>query len=64
MEVQYHEISDVEDSLLKYAVIVSRYMNKWVFCKNKNRQWELPGGRREEGEDIIDTYRNYAERIY
>lgn len=55
MEVKFYEIDEIEDSLLKYAVIVSRYMNKWVFCKNKTREWELPGGHREDGESIIDT---------
>lgn len=55
MEVRFYEISEVDDSLLKYAVIAAKYMEKWVFCKNKTRKWELPGGHREEGEAIIDT---------
>jgi len=55
MEVKFHEIDAVEDSQLKYAVIVSRYLGTWIFCKNKNRKWELPGGTREENEAIIDT---------
>ena len=55
MEVQFYEIDAVDDSLFKYAVIAARYMDKWIFCKNRNRQWELPGGHREEGESIIDT---------
>jgi len=55
LEVKFHEISEVDDSLFEYAVVVSRYMDKWVFCKNRNRQWELPGGHREEGESIVDT---------
>jgi 8-oxo-dGTP diphosphatase len=55
MEVKFYKIGEIDDSLLKYAVIVSRYMDKWIFCKNKTRKWELPGGHREEGESIIDT---------
>ena len=55
MEINFYEIGEVEPSLFKYAVIISRYKNKWVFCKNKNRKWELPGGHREQGEAIIDT---------
>ncbi len=54
-EVVFHKIDDIDDSLLKYAVIVSKYMDKWIFCKNKKRKWELPGGHREEGESIIDA---------
>ena len=57
MEIRFHDIDEVEDSLYKYAVIVSRYMGKWIFCKNKKRKWELPGGHREEGEAILDTAR-------
>jgi len=55
MEVQFYETSEVDESLFKYAVIVTRYMDKWVFCKNRTRKWELPGGHREEGETILDT---------
>ena len=58
MEVCFYALEDLEDvepARLKYAVIVARYKEKWVFCKNKNRQWELPGGHREQGEAILDT---------
>ena len=55
MGVVFCDIDKVDDSLIKYAVVVSRYMSKWVFCKNKTRKWELPGGRREEGETILET---------
>lgn len=54
--VNFFEIDEIEDSLLKYAVIVSRYKGKWVYCKHRERStWEIPGGRREENEDILDT---------
>lgn len=47
---------DVEDSLLKFAVIIAKHNGKWVFCKHKERDtWEVPGGHRELGEDILDT---------
>ncbi len=55
MDVKFYKIDEIDDSLLKYAVIVSRYMGKWVFCKNKTRKWEVPGGHREENETIMDT---------
>ena len=55
--VVFCDIDMVDDSLIKYAVIVARHKGKWVFCKNKNRKWELPGGHREEGETIDNTAR-------
>ena len=53
--VVFCEINEVDDALYKYAVVVSRYKGKWIFCKNTNRKWELPGGTREIGEAIADT---------
>ena len=55
MEVKFYKTEEIEDSLLKYAVIAARYKDGWVWCKNKARGWELPGGRREEDEAITDT---------
>ena len=54
MSVNFYET--VEDSLLKFAVIVAKTNGKWVFCKHKNRDTlEIPGGHREPNEDILDT---------
>ncbi len=48
----------VDDELLKFAVIVSRYEGKWVFCKQKGAStYEVPGGHRENGENIEATAR-------
>lgn len=45
-----------DDSLLKFAVIISQSNGKWVFCKQKERDtYEAPGGHREVGEDILET---------
>jgi len=56
LEVKFYEINDIDDSLLTFAVIVSRYMDKWIWCKNKVRKrWEIPGGRREKNESISET---------
>ena len=47
---------NVEDHLLKFAVIISRSQGKWVFCKHKDRDtYEIPGGHRESGERIEET---------
>lgn len=43
----------VDDGLIKFAVIVSRYKDKWVFCRHRARStFEIPGGHREEGETV------------
>ena len=48
----------VNDSLLKFAVIVSQSNGKWVFCKHKERDtYEVPGGHREPEESILETAR-------
>lgn len=54
LEVKFYE--KVSDELLKFAVIISKTNGKWVFCKHKERNtYEVPGGRRELGETIMDT---------
>lgn len=56
MEVKFYEL--VDDSLLKFAVIIAKSNGKWVFCKHKEREtYECPGGHREAGEDIDYTAR-------
>lgn len=56
MEVRFYDTAD--DETLKFAVIVSRTQGKWVFCKHKERDtYEVPGGHREPGEDILETAR-------
>ena len=44
---------EVDDSLLKFAVIITKTNGKWFFCKHKKRNtWEVPGGHRELRESI------------
>lgn len=46
----------VKNGSLKYAVIAARMGEKWILCRHKERTtWEIPGGHRENGEDIHDT---------
>lgn len=57
-EVTFYQIAEIEDSLLKFAVIAARYEDKWVFCRHKMRDtWEIPGGHREPLETIEETAR-------
>ena len=54
MEIKFYE--KVDDELLKFAVIISKTDDKWVFCKHKERDtYEVPGGHREDGESIDVT---------
>lgn len=54
MEVKFYE--NINDELLKFAVIIARHQGKWVFCKHKERDtYEIPGGHREKGESIIEA---------
>lgn len=47
---------EVDDKLLKFAVIIAKTEGKYVFCKHKEREtWEVPGGHREPDETILDT---------
>ena len=56
VEVRFYD--KVDDSLLKFAVIIAKTDNSWVFCKHKDRDtYEVPGGHREPGEDIEETAR-------
>ncbi len=53
-EVRFYE--KIDDELLKFAVMIAKHDGKWVFCKHKERNtFEVPGGRRESGEPIIET---------
>ncbi len=54
LKVKFYD--KVDDALLKFAVIISKSDDKWVFCKHKERNtFEVPGGHREHGESILDT---------
>lgn len=56
MEVKFYD--KVNDDLLKFAVIISKYNGKLVFCKHRQRKTlEIPGGHREVGEIIGETAR-------
>ncbi len=56
IKVNFYE--SVSDEKLKFAVIASKYNGRWIWCKHKERDtYEIPGGHRENGENISDTAR-------
>ncbi|MDF2884723.1 MAG: hydrolase [Clostridiaceae bacterium] len=56
MKVNFYDFNSIEDKKLKFAVIMADYNGKWVFVKHKERStWEIPGGHRENDEEINST---------
>ena len=56
IKVNFYDLGTIEDSKLKFAVIVTRYKGKLVYVRHKDRQkWEMPGGHREENESISNA---------
>lgn len=54
IEVKFYE--QVNDELLKFAVIAAKAGGKTVFCKHRERDtYEIPGGHRESGETILEA---------
>lgn len=54
VSVRFYE--KIEDEKLRFAVIVSTYNGKWVWCRHRDRNtYEIPGGHREAGESITQT---------
>ncbi|MCL2752774.1 MAG: NUDIX domain-containing protein [Defluviitaleaceae bacterium] len=55
MEMTFCSTHEVDESLVRYVVIVACYDGKWIWVKNKKRAWELPGGKVETGETPLDA---------
>ena len=54
MQIKFYD--KMEDSHLKFAVIIAKMDGKYVFCKHRERStYEIPGGHREDGESILDA---------
>lgn len=53
-EVKFYD--NIDDNLLKFAVIISKANGKFVFCKHKERNtYEIPGGHREKGKTVLEA---------
>ncbi|WP_411170629.1 NUDIX domain-containing protein [Clostridium sp. MB05] len=53
IKVNFYDLNTIDDSKVKFAVIVTKYKGKLVYVRHKDRQtWEMPGGHREENESI------------
>lgn len=55
-EIEVSFLEDIEDRKLEFAVMFAKSQGKYVFCKHRKRSTlEMPGGKREAGEDILTT---------
>lgn len=56
IKVNFYELNTIDDSKLKFAVMVTKFNGQWIYVRHKDRNtWEIPGGHREESENINDT---------
>lgn len=56
VHVNFYELGSIDDCLLLFAVIMAKHKGKWIYVKHKERStWEIPGGHREEHEELKDT---------
>lgn len=56
MKVNFHEIGSIDEGLIKFVVIRTKYKDKWVYSRHKERDtWEMQGGHIEAGESIIEA---------
>jgi 8-oxo-dGTP diphosphatase len=54
MEVNFHELGSLNEELLGFVTIPSKYKGKWIFVRHKEREtWEVPGGHIEIGECVL-----------
>lgn len=56
MQVKFYD--NIPEALPKFSVIIAKSGDKWVFCRHREREtFEVPGGHREDGEEIANTAR-------
>lgn len=56
IKVNFYDINEIDKYKLKYVVIMSKYKDKWILARHKERTtWEIPGGHIEENETIEDA---------
>jgi 8-oxo-dGTP diphosphatase len=56
MKTEFYGLGGINNERLDFAVICAAYKGKWIFVRHRDRNtWEIPGGHREEDEDINAT---------
>ena len=55
-DVRFLDFSQLSNDDFKYVVIWTQYKNNFVLVRHKDRiTWEIPGGHREKGENVLDA---------
>ena len=58
LQVTFYNCNEIDDGLLQFSVIATRFQGQWLLCRHKERTtWEIPGGHREPGETTEETAR-------
>jgi len=58
MGMQFYNVGEIDEDKMAYAVIAAQYEGQWVFVRQKTKTtWEIPGGRKEQEESILQTAR-------
>lgn len=53
LKVEFHDINRIPDGKYKFAVVMARTGEGWLFVRHKDRStWEIPGGHREKNETV------------
>lgn len=56
MDIISFNLSEVNYDKIKYVVMIAEYKENLLIIKHKNKElWELPGGKREDGEQLLKT---------
>lgn len=54
--IDFYDFNEIPTNDIKYTVTVTRYNERWVYVKHKERNtWDIPGGHVEKGEDLLDS---------
>ena len=62
-EVKFYE--EAADELLKFAVIIAKSGDKWIFCKHRDRDtWEAPGGEESFGMLYYADVKTFEEELH
>lgn len=62
-KVRFYE--EAADELLKFAVIIAKSGDKWIFCKHRDRDtWEAPGGEESFGMLYYADVKTFEEELH